>query len=89
LVLGLGFGAVMNLWFWPFVTGGQQSALYWQPGLSVWESLRRYALFYAVTSAWWDVGRAVGNAVLILLLGWPILRVLRRFRAKFRFEVTG
>ncbi len=87
MVLGLGFGAVMNLWFWPFIVGGQQSALNWQPGISALETVRRYALFYAVTSAWWDVGRAVGNAVLIILLGWPVLRVLRRFRAKFRFEI--
>jgi energy-coupling factor transport system substrate-specific component len=87
-LLGLLFGAMMNIWFWPFLAGGSQAGQGWQPGMAIWATLRNYATFYLVTSLWWDAGRAAGNALLILLFGGPILRVLRRFRSRFRFEVV-
>lgn len=87
-VLGLIFGAIMNIWFWPFVAGGTPAGQGWQPGMPVWSTLRNYAAFYVATSLWWDAARAIGNALLILLLGGPILRVLRRFQKRFRFEVA-
>ncbi|HNS52999.1 MAG TPA: ECF transporter S component [Anaerolineae bacterium] len=86
LLIGFAFGALMNIWFWPYVFSAGQSELYWQPGLSALEALRRYALFYAVTSLWWDLVRAAGNFALLLLLGAPILRLLRRFRQRFHFS---
>ncbi|NJN18114.1 MAG: ECF transporter S component [Oscillochloris sp.] len=79
---GLLFGALMNLWFWPF---SPESALSWSPGLGFGETLRRYLSFYALTSFAWDSLRAIGNVVLILALGKPILRELRRFRDRFQF----
>jgi len=82
-----GFGAMMNLWFWPFAFAPGQSSLYWQPGMSVGQTLQRYALFYEATSFVWDLGRAGGNFLLLLLFGGPILRLLRRFRQRFRFQV--
>jgi energy-coupling factor transport system substrate-specific component len=85
LIVGFAFGALMNIWFWPYVFSSGQSQLYWQPGLDVVATLRRYALFYAVTSLWWDLVRAAGNFVLLLLLGVPVLRLLRRFRQRFHF----
>ncbi len=87
-VLGLIFGAIMNIWFWPFIQGetSQVGGTY-APGMGALQALRSYALFYLVTSVWWDAARAVGNAVLILLFGAPILRVLRRFKRRFEFEV--
>jgi energy-coupling factor transport system substrate-specific component len=87
-LLGLLFGAIMNIWFWPFIGGGGQTGQMWQPGMAVWATLRNYAAFYVATSLWWDAARAGGNALLILLFGGTILRVLRRFRSRFRFEVT-
>ena len=87
-VLGLIFGAIMNIWFWPFVSGGTQGGQTWAPGMAAWSTLRNYAVFYVTTSLWWDAARALGNALLILLLGGPILRVLRRFQKRFRFEVA-
>jgi energy-coupling factor transport system substrate-specific component len=86
-VLGLIFGALMNIWFWPFLAGGGPADNTWQPGMPLWETVRRYAVFYLATSLAWDVGRAGGNALLILLFGAPILRVLRRFQCRFRFDV--
>jgi energy-coupling factor transport system substrate-specific component len=85
LVVGFAFGALMNIWFWPFLFSPGQSQLYWQPGLGLVEALKRYALFYAVTSLWWDLVRAIGNFVLLLALGVPVLRLLRRFRQRFHF----
>jgi len=85
---GILFGALMNLWFWPFTApgAGADSALYWQPDLPLIETLSRYGKFYVVTSLGFDVFRAVGNVVLVLLLGKPILRLLERYRTQFRWQ---
>ena len=89
LVLGFSFGLLMNIYFWPYVFAPGQSEMYWQPGLSLGQTLRRYALFYAVTSLWWDLARAVGNFVLLLIFAAPVLRLLRRFQQRFFFEVQS
>jgi energy-coupling factor transport system substrate-specific component len=89
LVLGFSFGLLMNIYFWPYVFAPGQSEMYWQPGLSIVQTLRRYALFYAVTSLWWDLARAVGNFVLLLIFAAPVLRLLRRFQQRFFFEVQS
>jgi energy-coupling factor transport system substrate-specific component len=86
-VLGFAFGLLMNIYFWPYVFMPGQSEMYWQPGLSLLDTLRRYALFYAVTSLWWDLARAVGNLVLLALFAAPVLRLFRRFQRRFFFEV--
>jgi len=83
---GFFYGAIMNLYFWPFLGGAAE--LSWQPGLSPAEILARYATFYAVTSLGWDALRALGNVVLTLLLAPATVRVLRRFRRRFDFEVV-
>jgi energy-coupling factor transport system substrate-specific component len=85
IVWGLAFGFVMNLWFWPYIYDPTQAGLYWAPGTGAREILERYLSFYALTSLWWDLGRAAGNVVLIALFGAPVLRVLRRFRRRFTF----
>jgi len=85
--LGLAYGAVMNVWFWPFVASPGQAAMYWEPGLGIGQTVQRYAVFYAVTSLVWDLGRAGGNFLLLVLFGAPILKLLRRFRQRFRFQV--
>lgn len=87
LLLGLAFGVLMNVYFWPYVFSPTRSEIYWQPGLSLGESLKRYAAFYAFTSLWWDLPRAAGNFVLLLLFAAPVLRLLRRFQRRFFFEV--
>ncbi len=82
---GLAYGAIMNIWFWPFAIGPANQ--YWQPGISLIEILRRYAAFYLATSLLWDVARSVGNVALTLAVGLPALRALRRFQTRFTFEV--
>lgn len=87
-VWGLLFGALMNLWFWPFGAPGTAEAgsLYWTPGLSLIETIQRYGRFYLVTSLGFDLFRTVGNVVLILVLGGPILRLLERYRKRFTWQ---
>jgi energy-coupling factor transport system substrate-specific component len=75
-VWGFLYGAIMNLWFWPFARGG---ALDWHPGLGFAATLDRYWSFYVATSLGWDAAAAVTNALLILLTGAALLRTLRRF----------
>lgn len=80
---GLIYGAVMNLWFWPYAIGPQEQ--HWQPGISWTDGVMRYAAFYLATSLMWDVMRLAGNIVLTLAFGLPTLRVLRRFHQRFTF----
>ena len=75
-VWGFLYGAIMNLWFWPFARGG---ALDWQPGLSFAATLQRYWSFYVATSLGWDAAAAITNALIILVTGLAIMRTLRRF----------
>jgi energy-coupling factor transport system substrate-specific component len=79
---GFLYGAIMNVWFWPFATGTPDQ--YWTPGISVADTLRRYATFYVITSLVWDLFAALGNALLIALFGRPTLRALRRFKRRFQ-----
>jgi energy-coupling factor transport system substrate-specific component len=88
MVSGLLFGVIMNIWFWPYMMDPSNSGVYWHPGLSALESMVRYLAFYVVTSLWWDVGRAVGNFVLILALAQPILKIFRRYQQRFQFYLS-
>lgn len=85
---GFLFGVIMNLWFWPFTAPGADASqsLYWQPGLGFLDTVNRYARFYAVTSLAFDALRAMGNVVLLLVLGAPVLRLLERYRARFTWS---
>ena len=89
MILGFTFGILMNLWFWPYVFAAGQSEMYWRPGLDLVNALKRYAVFYVFTSFWWDLLRAAGNFVLLLIFAAPVLRLLRRFQQRFFFEVRS
>jgi energy-coupling factor transport system substrate-specific component len=77
---GFAFGAVMNLWFWPFAVG--EGPLSWHPGLALGATLHRYYSFYVATSLAWDAAGAVANALLIVLTGRALLVALRRFAVR-------
>jgi energy-coupling factor transport system substrate-specific component len=88
-VWGFLYGAIVNLYFWPFlVDAGAMAGMGWTPGASPGEAVARYAVFYVVQSAGPDAVRALGNAALMIGLGWPLLRVFRRFRARFDYVVV-
>ncbi len=82
--LGMFYGFTINLYFWPFFAGDFQQS--WQSGLTIGEGVARYLAFYSVTSLWWDVFRAVGNLILLLMVGPALLLALRRFRSRFFWE---
>lgn len=86
-VVGYVFGAVMNLWSWPFVSSG--SAVAWDPAAGAATNLRHYASFYLATSFAWDTFRAVGNAALVLLVGRPLLGALDRAARRMRLDLTA
>jgi energy-coupling factor transport system substrate-specific component len=83
-VTGFLYGALMNLWFWPYIATGNEIS--WEPGLGLLETLRHYWGFYVLTSLGWDAWAAIGNVLLIALAGRPVLRVLSRFRDRFMID---
>jgi len=87
-VWGFGYGAIMNLWTWPFTAPGleQDAGLYWSPTLSLSETVSHYLDYYLVTSLWYDAFRSLGNVILLLLIGGPVLRTLERFQSCFTWR---
>jgi len=71
------YGAIMNLWSWPFLRGDGPTS--WRPGLGFTGTLEHYWSFYVATSFGWDAATALCNALLIALTGSAVLRTLRRF----------
>ncbi len=88
-VASLAYGLVMNLWFWPFVTGGA-TGLAFAPGAGLDENLSRFWAFHLATSLGFDLPRAFFTGGFLLLAGRPILAALRRAsrRAAFGAAVT-
>lgn len=82
---GLLFGAITNLWSWPFFAAGPD--ITYEAGLGPAETLRRYWNYYLLTSLGWDLLRSACNAVVLALVAGPLLRALLRFRERFSFEL--
>ena len=84
------FGALMNMWYWPFVTGAMDESLAglaYIPGGPLGENLHHFLVYTLLTSTLgWDTGRAITNAVAIVILGPPVLAVLRRAARRARFR---
>jgi energy-coupling factor transport system substrate-specific component len=84
------YGLLMNLSGWPFALGvevpGHTGSLSFVPGDSVLDNLHRFAVYTMLTSTGsFDTGRAITNAVAIVVLGPAVLVTLRR--AQRRAEV--
>jgi energy-coupling factor transport system substrate-specific component len=84
-VAGLGFGLVMNLWFWPFASYGPEVS--YVAGAPLLDNVGRYAVFYLTTSLLWDLGRSLTSLVVLLLAGSSLLRALRRAGRRAAFGV--
>ncbi|HLH68005.1 MAG TPA: ECF transporter S component [Candidatus Dormibacteraeota bacterium] len=87
LLSGWAFGALMDVQTWVAGYGGNPT-LGWSPGLSPAGALSHFARFYLVTSLVYDSFRAVGNLLMVLLLGPPVLAALSRLRSRLSFEVV-
>ena len=87
------YGLLINLSSWPFllgivVPGHEQTALSFDPSASLWDNLHRFGAYTLITSTGsFDTGRAVTNAVAIVVVGPAVLTTLRR--AARRATVVG
>jgi energy-coupling factor transport system substrate-specific component len=81
----IAYGTVMNLWFWPFGAGTTTTYSY-LAGAGPLVNLHRFVLFDLTTSLGFDLTRAVTNAVLVLVLGRPVLAALRRASRRAAFD---
>lgn len=100
MLVGLGivsayvFGALMNMWFWPSITGISipgvgAGALDYVPGAPFAENMRAFLWFTLLTSTGgWDTGRAITTSIALLILGRPLLVVLRRAAGMSRISTT-
>lgn len=84
-LIGLGYGMVMNLWFWPFLGGSAPDGAGFVPDAGVTTNLGHYAAFYVTTSLAWDLPRGVLTAVLVFFASGSLLRALRRSVRRARF----
>ena len=84
-VLGVAYGALMNLWFWPF--GGYGAGLSFDAAVGPAANAESYFRYYLATSVLWDVSRGVCTFLLLLLIGRPLLRALKRVSRLAAFEV--
>jgi energy-coupling factor transport system substrate-specific component len=86
LLAGMAYGAVMNLWFWPFMGATAPAGMGFVPGAGAATNLGHYAAFYLTTSLAWDLPRGVLTALLTLLASRSLLGALRRSVRKARFD---
>src|SRR2546429_1246607 len=87
-VAGIAYGLLLDLWEWPLLLAPASSPLSWAPGLGISDLVRRFGGFYLSTSLVYDSFRAVGNIVLIALLGPAVITALDRFRRRFLVNWT-
>jgi energy-coupling factor transport system substrate-specific component len=93
VVAAYAYGLLMNLSGWPFllgivVPGHEQTALSFDPSAPLPENLQRFAAYTLITSTGsFDTGRAITNAIAIVLIGPAVLTTLRR--AARRATVVG
>jgi len=85
VLAGYGYGLLMNLSYWPYVTGADTQVSY-VAGAPILDNLHRFLLFSVVTSTGWDTGRALTNLVAIVLVGPAVLVALRRAARRAAFD---
>lgn len=89
-ISAMAYGLLLNLWFWPFVAGidvlGADSGIAFIPGAPAGENLIRWITFSAATSWGFDIPRGILTAVLIALIGRPVLAAIRRAARRAAFQ---
>jgi energy-coupling factor transport system substrate-specific component len=88
------YGLLMNLSSWPFALGievpGHEGSLSFVPGAPLLENLHRFGIFTLLTSTGgWDTGRAITNAVAIVVIGPAVLATLRRAARRASYGRSG
>src|SRR5438094_107022 len=87
-VMGWVVGALWDIQDWVTIYRGNPT-LGWEPGMGAATTLVHFARFYLVTSLAYDTFRAVGNVIMVLLLGAPVLAALSRLQARLSFEIVS
>ncbi len=87
-VSGVLYGFLLNMWFWPFLTGAD-AAISFVPGDPLTANLGRFLAFCLLTSLGFDIPRAIGIIVLIAFVGGPMLRAIRRATRKAHFTAQA
>jgi energy-coupling factor transport system substrate-specific component len=88
VVTGYAFGALLDVWDWTTFYRGTPSFGF-VPGATPLDLLQRFARFYAATSLVYDSFRAAGNALVVVVLGAPVIAGLARLRTRFTFTVAS
>jgi len=83
IAAGLAYGALLNLWFWPFAAYAPEVT--YVAGGDVRDNLHRYLVFWATTSLGWDVPRGILTAATVVVAGRPVLGALRRTARRAHF----
>lgn len=76
-VAAFAYGTLVDLAFWPFNLGLATEASY-VAGAPLAENLHRFLVFNLATAMGWNLGRAITTIVCLVLVGPPLLRILRR-----------
>jgi energy-coupling factor transport system substrate-specific component len=79
------YGTLLNMYFWPF-GAGTTTQFAFVPGAGFLHNLHLFILFDLTTSLGFDIPRAVTNALMVLLLGRPVLAALRRASRRAAFD---
>ena len=80
-IAAIGFGFIINLYFWPVVTSGS-APMSWTPGLGVAQTFQHYMAFYLFTSFGWDFIGAIANVTVMATLGLPAMTLLARSKMR-------
>ncbi len=87
-VAALLYGLLMNLSFWPWAYGVPEQIAF-VPGGSFIENLHHWYGFTLATSLGFDIPRAIITAVVILVIGRPVLASLRRATRRGSFGAVA
>lgn len=79
------YGMLVDLSFWPFNLGLGTQVSY-VAGAPLMENLHRFLVWSAATSLGWNLGRAFTTIITLVLIGRPLLRILRRTNRVGRYE---
>ena len=88
MVSAFAYGWLMDFSFWPFAIG-DGTQLSFDAAASALENLHRFFLFNLATSMGWNLGRALTNAILVVLLGAPLLKLFLRTARRASFSPDG
>lgn len=87
IVMGYLYGALTDVQTWTTGYRGTPQ-LGWTAGMAPLTAVRHFLRFYLATSLVWDTFRAVGDALMVLVLGRPVLAALERLRGRLTLEIV-